>query len=329
MGADQGGAGTVGPRDVSFHPAADKDLRKLDATARRQVGATVDSLAEGSEGLQTHALNGPLKGWNSTKASRGHRIIHRNLDDGTLHVGYIGLHDYDKAITRLTSLTATAFFTQATTGTDNEGHEVELDLIDGWQHADGSVSHDDGTTVSDHPVKEAVAVDNSGGVMVAFVPPPEIAEQLAREDGQPADDLHITLAYLGKASSYTEQQLQILPQIVSSWALRHQPAEMRVGGTGKFNNSHKGQHVLYAAMDIPDGAALHADLVRTLEGHGYTLPSEHGWTPHMTLAYVDRHFRFMPHLDDHRWTSTHVVTEVGTTRHQARLGTIPSGRHTL
>jgi 2'-5' RNA ligase len=37
-------------------------------------------------------------------------------------------------------------------GRDNEGHEVQQDPQNGWQHLDGSVSHDDGTTVSDHPV---------------------------------------------------------------------------------------------------------------------------------------------------------------------------------
>jgi 2'-5' RNA ligase/GNAT superfamily N-acetyltransferase len=176
---------------------------------------------------------------------------------------------------------------------------------------------------------EAAAVDNSTGVMVALVPPREIAEQLAMKDGQPVDDLHVTLAYLGKTSDYTPEQLKLLPQIVSSWALRQKPVDIRIGGTGKFNSSHKGQHVLYAAVDIPGGAQMHADLARYLQGHGYELPSEHGWTPHLTLAYVDRHFRFMPHLDEHRWTADQVVTEVGTTRHQARLGTIPSGRHQL
>ncbi|MFI0967006.1 2'-5' RNA ligase family protein [Streptomyces sp. NPDC021080] len=174
---------------------------------------------------------------------------------------------------------------------------------------------------------EAAAVDNSGGVMVALVPPREIAEQLAMKDGQPADDLHVTLAYLGKAADYTPEQLKILPQVVSSWALRQKPFGVRIGGTGKFAN--KDEHVLYASIDFPRHSEVHTDLARYLRGHGYELPSEHGWTPHMTLAYVDRHFRFMPHLEEHRWTAEEVVTEIGGTRHHARLGTIPSGRHAL
>lgn len=37
-------------------------------------------------------------------------------------------------------------------GTDDHGHQVELHPMDGWQHLDGSVSHDDGTSVTDGPV---------------------------------------------------------------------------------------------------------------------------------------------------------------------------------
>lgn len=37
-------------------------------------------------------------------------------------------------------------------GTDSHGHAVSWDDQNGWQHRDGSVSHDDGSTVSDGPV---------------------------------------------------------------------------------------------------------------------------------------------------------------------------------
>lgn len=447
---------------VDFHGGAEKDFDKLHPEVQDKVLNTIDRLSRGESHQHDHALNGKqweTGGWRSARADFRHRVTHRFEDeDGNptshekasrLFIGHVGPHNYEAAEKRLSALTATTYFKQAVEGdtpkgTDNEGHPVELDPIDGWHHADGSVSHDDGTTISDHPVKtvsamrqtagvdridlyhrttpeaaasiyrekrmiskengpvffsnfrghepdaqgngygegvvhvrvpehlaqlddefssgeqhyqvhnkdlrpehfiedhapkqasfqetllaEAAAVDNSGGVMVALVPPREIAEQLVMKDGQPVDDLHVTLAYLGKASDYTPEQLKLLPQIISSWALRQKPVSLRIGGTGKFNNSHKGQHVLYAAVDIPGGAQMHADLARYLQGHGYALPSEHGWTPHLTLAYVDRHFRFMPHLDEHRWTAEHVVTEVGRTRHQARLGTIPSGRHAL
>ncbi|MGW1436933.1 2'-5' RNA ligase family protein [Streptomyces griseus] len=216
-------------------------------------------------------------------------------------------------------------------------HELHYspDGGDTWHQAPvphGTMVHTDGppktATAFFHQavLAEAAAIDNSSGVMVAFSPPQEIAEQLARKDGQPAHDLHVTLAYLGKTSDYTKEQLLLLPRLVSSWAVRQKPVNIRTGGVGKFSREADDQHVLWASIDIPGGAQLHSDLARYLEGHGFRLPSEHGWSPHMTLQYVDRHFRFMPHLPEHRWTATEVETHIGGTCHKARLGHLPAGR---
>ncbi|MGW9067845.1 ADP-ribosyltransferase-containing protein [Streptomyces yangpuensis] len=461
-GAREVGEGEGGPeagvaaRKVSFHPAAHKELSKLDGASRKRVAATIDSLAAGEEGLQTHALNGALKGWQATKATRGHRVIHRDLDDGTLHVGYVGLHEYETAQRRLAVVD---FFRQAANGElppghlqrglnvtlapdkhrfihderqplparahmllselkkptsaiDNEelhgshgglgelwtrNHEVADDAAlyqheqrphdqksttvtlhahepDGkhfwremaggddyqgnwrvplhpgtplgihaitWGEPSGARHHYDFShTVDKHAATsatsrfrqllqtEAAAVDHSDGIMVALLPPADVADELAHEGGQPPEDLHITLAYLGNTSDYSERQLAVLPQLVSAWAVRQKPVSMRTGGVGKFANPHKGQHVLYAAIDVYGGAQLHSNLASYLEGHGYRLPSEHGWTPHMTLRYVDQHFRFMPHVPERRWTANAIYTYVGSTRHEARLGTLPSGTTT-
>lgn len=39
-----------------------------------------------------------------------------------------------------------------TFGTDNEGHQVQMTLMDGWAHDDGSHGHEDNTNIGDHPV---------------------------------------------------------------------------------------------------------------------------------------------------------------------------------
>jgi 2'-5' RNA ligase len=177
--------------------------------------------------------------------------------------------------------------------------------------------------------RQAAAVDNSTGVMVAFVPPREIAEQVAQQGGQMTDDLHITLAYLGGVADYTKEQLTLLPQLVSAWAMRQKPVTIRVGGVGKFTNAAKDQHVLWAHPDIPGGVQMHVSLADYLERYGYRLPSEHGWTPHMTLRYVDRHFRFLPEVPETSWEATEVVTFIGAHRHAARLGLRPGTPTTL
>lgn len=94
------GDGQGAPRPVTLHPAAERDLKKLDPQDRKRVSQTIDALGAGDPTLQTHALVGRLKGWYATKVSRGHRIVHQPRDGGH-HVGYIGLHDYGDAINRL------------------------------------------------------------------------------------------------------------------------------------------------------------------------------------------------------------------------------------
>jgi mRNA-degrading endonuclease RelE of RelBE toxin-antitoxin system len=88
---------------VTFHPAAAKELAKFDKPAQKQIAATIDALAAGAPNLQTHDLRHPLKGWYATKASKGHRIVHRVTDDGTLHIGSVNLHDYRAAERRLSA----------------------------------------------------------------------------------------------------------------------------------------------------------------------------------------------------------------------------------
>jgi ADP-ribose pyrophosphatase YjhB (NUDIX family) len=102
LGGDAGdvGAGQAAERPVTFHPQAAKEFGKLDGQTKRQVQKTIDALSTGQP-TQTHYLDAPLKGWQGTKASRGHRIVHKDTDDGGLHIGYVGLHDYEKAERRL------------------------------------------------------------------------------------------------------------------------------------------------------------------------------------------------------------------------------------
>lgn len=102
--AGEGGAGLEGPRPVEFHPRAVKDLAKLDGPMRKRAKKTIDALANGEPGLQTHALYTSLAGWSSTKINHDHRVVHRNTDEGGIHIIYVGLHGYDEASRRTGAL---------------------------------------------------------------------------------------------------------------------------------------------------------------------------------------------------------------------------------
>lgn len=79
-------------------------MKSLDKPVQKQIKDTIDSLARGDANTmaQTHPLTGPLKGWSATKASRGHRIVHKPSEDGGLFIGGVNLHEYDDLIRRLT-----------------------------------------------------------------------------------------------------------------------------------------------------------------------------------------------------------------------------------
>lgn len=123
------------------------------------------------------------------------------------------------------------------------------------------------------------------GVMVAFFVPRDQAEVLALDEGQAPERLHITLAYLGEIDQI--ENIDKLPAVLAQWAEAQDPVKGSIGGVGLFNKREEdGTQAFYASYDSPEIQPLRADLVDHLAAHGYELASEHGFTPHITLAYV-------------------------------------------
>jgi 2'-5' RNA ligase len=146
---------------------------------------------------------------------------------------------------------------------------------------------------------EKEAVDATGAMMVAFVPPDHVIDHLVQEDGEQPDELHITLLYLGKEAAYTPKQITQLPVLVQQWAKTQSPMKARTQGAGTFVN--EGEHVLWAAVDIPGSTWAHNSLVEFLRGHGMPIKLEHGFTPHITLRYDKYHVRFLPKITPMSW----------------------------
>lgn len=144
--------------------------------------------------------------------------------------------------------------------------------------------------------------DVEGGIMIAVVPPEDLAARLAIEDGEDPSQLHITLAYLGRTPEYTRDQLDHLPEMVAAWAEANEPLKATVQGAGTFVKAEEdGQHVLWASVDAPGLERLHVSLVDFLASRGYSPRGDHVFIPHMTLAYGKHHFRFMPKIERESW----------------------------
>lgn len=144
--------------------------------------------------------------------------------------------------------------------------------------------------------------DVEGGIMIAVVPPEDLAARLAVEDGEDPSQLHITLAYLGRTPEYSRDQLDHLPEMVAAWAEANEPLTATVQGAGTFVKAEEdGQHVLWASVDAPGLERLHVSLVDFLASRGYSPRGDHVFIPHMTLAYGRHHFRFMPKIERESW----------------------------
>lgn len=152
--------------------------------------------------------------------------------------------------------------------------------------------------------------DPDPGIMIAVVPPRRVVKGLPLpEDGEHPDNIHVTLAYLGKTSEHTPEQIADLPELIEAWAETEKRLEARVQGAGTFVN--EGNHVLWASVDVPGMAAMHVRLVDYLDSHGFTVSDDHGFVPHMTLSYEKHHVRFLPKIEPATFTIREVWCCIG------------------
>lgn len=130
-------------------------------------------------------------------------------------------------------------------------------------------------------VAEADEPTYNGHAMVALYPGIDKANNYAIVDGVEPQKMHVTMVYLGLAkdvdAAAVDKALKSLPT--------RQPFSAAVSGHARFTGGE--QDVLVALVDSPHIEQLRADLLKALDKQGVTVPREHGFTAHMTLAYMD------------------------------------------
>ena len=120
--------------------------------------------------------------------------------------------------------------------------------------------------------------------MVAFYLPPDLAAQFALVGGEPVDQLHVTLAFLGDAADLSDEAA--LQALVAGWAARTPPISGEIGGVGLFTAGP--EVVTYLSLDLPALPAARQVLADALSDGGQPISGAHGFTPHCTLDYADR-----------------------------------------
>lgn len=139
--------------------------------------------------------------------------------------------------------------------------------------------------------KEAKLSDDGKGprAMVCLYPPPELAQKLAFPGGERAEQLHVTLGYLGRVVDMPPGALEAVRKQVVAIAAQSAQLTGFVGGMGRFaaSGTSEGKDVVYASLDVPGLVELRQKLAAACAAAGAPFRREHGFTPHMTLAYLD------------------------------------------
>lgn len=131
------------------------------------------------------------------------------------------------------------------------------------------------------------------GVMIAFYIPRKIAKQLHKltkeyvKKTEPVSEFHMTLAYLGDKSDINEHKNAVLEAMKKIAKDCNTYIKGNVSGMGVFAAGDDGTRPLYASLDCPDLPAFRQKIVESLNSiKGLSVISNHGFTPHCTLAYL-------------------------------------------
>lgn len=133
--------------------------------------------------------------------------------------------------------------------------------------------------------------------MIAFYLPESEALSLysyARSIAQTTDNVilsspeeyHLTLCYLGETDYETFERLS---EILPKFSQTHDAIRGKIQGIGRFfNEESDGSNAFYASFDGVELPTLREDLINFLKRYNVTFPQNHGFTPHITLAYIDK-----------------------------------------
>jgi 2'-5' RNA ligase len=122
--------------------------------------------------------------------------------------------------------------------------------------------------------------DFTGSCHIALYPPREAAEALAIEDGLDAEQIHLTIAYLGDAKDVDPEALAAVAQAIAD----RDPFTAKISGHARFTGAE--QDCIVAVADSPEIERLRADTLKALDEQGLSQGSEHGYIAHITMRYI-------------------------------------------
>lgn len=129
--------------------------------------------------------------------------------------------------------------------------------------------------------------------MIALVPTEADAARLAldEDDGEPANELHVTLCFLGDAADYPQQQRDALVDSLESMVDDRGLGTVQgiAFGVNYWNPASDDPAWVLAVGDPPEGGSLveaYGLVYEVIYETGMIVPEQHKpWVPHVTIAY--------------------------------------------
>lgn len=118
--------------------------------------------------------------------------------------------------------------------------------------------------------------------MIAVKPRENEAARLEHVPGEPADTLHVTLAYLGEYDGDLTAISEALHQVAAS----HAPLEGQIAGIGAFREGDDGRPNILLPS-VPGLVELRVEVTQALEQAGIDYSRDYGYVPHLTVRYTD------------------------------------------
>lgn len=158
----------------------------------------------------------------------------------------------------------------------------------------GPAVDDEGNLINDGHGLTAAAIDTTTGeihtgAMIALVPTIEDAERLAYDGGEPLDQLHMTLVYLGEAADISNESRLKLLDAIGKWAVGRPSVVARAFSINIFNPVNSGEFdpCIVVGLGGDDLESFNDEVVEIAEEAGVdTSLSKRPWIPHVTLTYL-------------------------------------------
>lgn len=177
---------------------------------------------------------------------------------------------------------------------DNDPMKIGQIVIDHLREDPKYYTHLGGSDVG--KVEKADEPQNRGAMIALMIPDATVKKifKIYKQwpDGsepQMGPQMHVTLAYLGDVDSILDKY-ELVAQCVHDIAKECNGSIVgKINGLGRFFECDKeGMNVIYANFDAPGLVDLQQKLCKKLEENGIEVMKNHGFTPHITLAYVQK-----------------------------------------